>query len=159
MPLTKNRPSDAAANHVEFLLANHALLACVVAWLIAQISKLLVHLAIYRRLNLRFLMSAGGMPSSHSAVVVALATAVGVEYGLNSTLWAVTVVFAAVVMYDAAGVRAAVSVQARILNRMMSEMLETQHFNERRLRELIGHTPLEVFVGGLLGAITAISIV
>src|SRR5919202_719400 len=65
---------------------------------------------------------------------------------------------AAVVMYDAAGVRRAVSLQARVLNRMLTEMIEAQHFNENRLRELIGHTPFEVFVGALLGALSAISV-
>ena len=67
-------------------------------------------------------------------------------------------VFAAVVMYDAAGVRRAVSLQARVLNRMLTEMIEAQHFNEERMRELIGHTPFEVFVGALLGVLSAISL-
>jgi hypothetical protein len=69
-----------------------------------------------------------------------------------------SVVFAAIVMYDAAGVRRAVSVQARILNRMLAEMIEAQHFNEERLRELVGHTPFEVFVGALIGALSAVSL-
>lgn len=139
------------------LLANRVLGACVVAWALAQGSKLLVNFAFERRVNLRYLASAGGMPSAHSAVVVALATRVGIDTGLHSTIFAVSVVFAAVVMYDAAGVRRAVSLQARVLNRMLSELIETQHFNERRLRELLGHTPFEVFVGALLGALTALS--
>jgi acid phosphatase family membrane protein YuiD len=98
------------------------------------------------------------MPSSHSAVVVALATRVGIDSGVNSIVFALSAVFAAVVMYDAAGVRRAVSVQARILNRMLTEMLEAQRFNEEQLRELIGHTPFEVFVGALIGALSAISL-
>jgi acid phosphatase family membrane protein YuiD len=97
------------------------------------------------------------MPSSHSAVVVALATRIGVETGLSSVQFALAAVFAAVVMYDAAGVRRAVSIQARLLNRMLEELVEAQHFNEQRLRELIGHTPFEVFVGGLVGALCALS--
>ena len=98
------------------------------------------------------------MPSSHSAVVVALATRIGIDTSLKSVPFALAAVFAAVVMYDVAGVRRAVSLQARVLNRMLTEMLEAQHFNEGRLRELIGHTPFEVFVGALLGALAAISL-
>jgi acid phosphatase family membrane protein YuiD len=143
---------------VEALVANDVLSACVLAWLISQLSKPLIILAHTRRLYVRYVVSAGGMPSSHSAVVVALATRVGMDTGLSSTPFALAAVFAAVVMYDAAGVRRAVSVQARILNRMLTEMIEAQHFNEERLRELIGHTPFEVFVGGLLGALSAVSL-
>jgi uncharacterized protein len=90
--------------------------------------------------------------------VVALATRIGIDTSLSSVPFALAAVFAAVVMYDAAGVRRAVSLQARVLNRMLTEMIEAQHFNEHRLRELIGHTPFEVFVGALLGALSAISL-
>ncbi len=143
---------------MDALFANDVLGVCVVAWLIAQLSKPILHYAHTRRLNLRYLVSAGGMPSSHSAVVVALATRIGFDTGLSSIDFALAAVFAAVVMYDAAGVRRAVSLQARILNRMLTEMIEAQHFNEERLRELIGHTPFEVFVGALIGALSAISV-
>ena len=143
---------------MDALLGNDVLGACVVAWFIAQISKPILHYAHSRRVSLRYFVTAGGMPSSHSAVVVALATRVGIDEGLSSVSFALAAVFAAVVMYDAAGVRRAVSVQARLLNRMLTEMIEAQRFNEERLRELIGHTPFEVFVGALIGALSAISI-
>jgi acid phosphatase family membrane protein YuiD len=143
---------------VESLVGNDVLTACVLAWAIAQLSKPLIHYVHSRRLNLRYFVTAGGMPSSHSAVVVALATRIGIDTGLQSVPFALAAVFAAVVMYDAAGVRRAVSLQARILNRMLTEMIEAQHFNENRLRELIGHTPFEVFVGALLGVLSAISL-
>jgi len=143
---------------VDALLSNDVLTACVLAWALAQFSKPLIHYVHSRRVNLRYLFTAGGMPSSHSAVVVALATRIGLETGLSSVPFALAAVFAAVVMYDAAGVRRAVSHQARVLNRMLTEMIEAQQFNERRLRELIGHTPFEVFVGALLGALSAISL-
>ena len=143
---------------MDALFANDVLAVCVMAWLIAQLSKPILHYAHTRRVNLRYLVSAGGMPSSHSAVVVALATRIGFDTGLSSIDFALSAVFAAVVMYDAAGVRRAVSVQARILNRMLAEMIEAQHFNEERLRELVGHTPFEVFVGALIGALSAISV-
>jgi uncharacterized protein len=143
---------------VERLLDNRAFGACFVAWLLAQSTKLLIDLVRERRFNPRSLVTAGGMPSAHSAIVVALATRVGLDTGLDSTAFALAAVFAAIVMYDAAGVRRAVSIQARILNRMLTEMMEAQRFNEKRLRELLGHTPFEVFVGGLIGALAAIGL-
>jgi acid phosphatase family membrane protein YuiD len=143
---------------MDALLANDVLMSCVLAWFAAQFSKPLIHYMHSRRLNLRYFVSAGGMPSSHSAVVVAMATRVGIDTGLSSVSFALAAVVASVVMYDAAGVRRAVSLQARVLNRMLTEMIEAQRFNEDRLRELIGHTPFEVFVGALLGALSAVSL-
>ncbi len=139
------------------VLRNDVLVVAVLAWLLAQLSKLLIVLLRERQLQLGYLTSAGGMPSSHSAVVVALATRIGMEAGLGSIAFALAVIFAGVVLYDAAGVRRAVSVQARILNRMLEEVFEYQRFNEKRLLELLGHTPFEVFVGSLLGLLVALS--
>ena len=97
------------------------------------------------------------MPSSHSAVVVALAMRIAIDEGVSSPLFAIAFVFAGVVLYDAAGIRRAVSVQARILNRMLEEVIELKRFNEKRLLELLGHTPFEVFIGSLLGLLVALS--
>src|SRR3977135_3955529 len=118
-------------------------MACLLAWAVAQFSKPLIHFVHSRRFDVRYFVTAGGMPSSHSAVVVALATRVGVDTGLSSIAFALAAVFAAIVMYDAAGVRRSVSLQARVLNRMLTEMIQAQPFNEPRLRELIGPTPLQ----------------
>src|SRR5690242_16103374 len=142
---------------MDALTANDVLAACIIAWTVAQVTKPLIHYMHSRRVNLRYFVTAGGMPSSHSAVVVAMATRVGIDTGLSSIAFALAAVVASVVMYDAAGVRRAVSLQARVLNRMLTEMIEAQRFNEDRLRELIGHTPFEVFVGALLGALSAVS--
>ena len=141
----------------ERLLANDVLIVCIVAWALAQLSKLLIYLLREGRLQLRYLTAAGGMPSSHSALVVALAVRTGIDYGVDSGLFAIATVVAGVVLYDAAGVRRAVSRQARVLNQMLEEVFEQQRFSERRLLELLGHTPFEVFVGLLLGTITALS--
>lgn len=143
---------------MDVLLANRALMACLLAWWLAQFSKVVIDVVRDGRLNIRSLATAGGMPSAHSATVVALASSVGRQEGFHSPAFAVAALFAAIVMYDAAGVRRAVSVQARILNRMLAEVMDTQHFNERRLRELLGHTPFEVFVGALLGLLTGTSV-
>jgi uncharacterized protein len=139
------------------ILNNDVLVVAAVAWMFAQLSKLLIVLLRERQLQLRYVTSAGGMPSSHSAVVVALATRTAMATGVQSTEFAIAIVFAAIVLYDAAGVRRAVSIQGRILNRMLEEVIEYQRFNEKRLLELLGHTPFEVFVGSLLGVLVAAS--
>ncbi len=133
------------------LFQNHVLLVSLVAWLIAQTLKVLIHLLLERRLDLWRLVSMGGMPSSHSALVSAVATGIGIEDGVRSTTFALSVIFASVVMYDAAGIRQAVSAQARILNRLLDEYFKHQRVDEVRLRELLGHTRIEVFFGALLG--------
>lgn len=133
------------------LFDNRVLIASFLAWGIAQLSKTLYELIRQRRLVISRLVSSGGMPSSHSALVTGLATATGRLQGVNSPAFAIAVVLASIVMYDAAGVRRAVSIQARILNQMLDELFEGSPMAEKRLRELIGHTPIQVFVGGLLG--------
>ncbi|HZR42233.1 MAG TPA: divergent PAP2 family protein [Ktedonobacteraceae bacterium] len=133
------------------LLDNRVLLASFLAWAIAQVSKTILELFQHRKLVLSRLVSSGGMPSSHSALVTGLATATGRLVGVSSPLFAITVVLASIVMYDAAGVRRAVSIQARILNQMIDEAFQGSPMAEKRLRELIGHTPIQVFVGALLG--------
>jgi acid phosphatase family membrane protein YuiD len=136
---------------------NDILITAILAWVLAQCSKLLIVLLRERQFQVWYMTSAGGMPSSHSALVVALATRVGMEEGMASPAFAIAFVFAGVILYDAAGIRRAVSVQARILNRMLEEVIEYQRFNEKRLLELLGHTPFEVFVGSLIGLLVALS--
>jgi acid phosphatase family membrane protein YuiD len=133
------------------LFENRVLLAAFLAWALAQLSKTIYELLRQRKLIISRLVSSGGMPSSHSALVTGLATATGRQLGFASTAFAIAVVLAAIVMYDAAGVRRAVSIQARILNQMIEEASQGWMHGEKRLRELIGHTPIQVFVGGLLG--------
>lgn len=133
------------------LFDNRVLIASFLAWAIAQTGKALYELIRQRKLLLSRLVSSGGMPSSHSALVTGLATAAGRIDGIGSSTFAISVVLAGIVMYDAAGVRRAVSIQARILNQMIDEMFQGHPIAEKRLRELIGHTPIQVFVGGLLG--------
>jgi acid phosphatase family membrane protein YuiD len=133
------------------LLENRILVASFIAWAIAQLSKTIYELIRYRKLSLSRMVSAGGMPSSHSALVTGLATATGRVAGIDSAAFAISLVLAAIVMYDAAGVRRAVSIQARILNQMIDEAFQGKPFAEQRLRELIGHTPTQVLVGALLG--------
>lgn len=133
------------------LFDNRILIAAFIAWVMAQVSKTLYELIRERKLMLGRLVSSGGMPSSHSALVTGLATATGRVDGLGSATFAIAFVLAAIVMYDAAGVRRAVSIQARILNQMIDEAFQGKPFAEKRLRELIGHTPFQVFIGAVLG--------
>jgi|SRR5579863_8623484 len=136
---------------MNILLTNRILLAAIIAWVVAQVSKTVFELIQQRKLILSRLVSSGGMPSSHSALVSSMATATGHVMGLSSAAFAIAVVLASIVMYDAAGVRRAVSIQARILNQMIDEAFQGHPIAEKRLRELIGHTPIQVFVGALLG--------
>jgi acid phosphatase family membrane protein YuiD len=133
------------------LLDNRVLIAAFLSWAVAQVSKTILEIVRERKIVLSRLVSSGGMPSSHSALVTGLATATGRVVGLDSASFAIAVVLASIVMYDAAGVRRAVSIQARILNQLIDEAFQGHPIAEKHLRELIGHTPVQVFVGGLLG--------
>ncbi len=134
------------------ILDNSVLLVAVVACLIAQALKLVVELIKNRKVNVRTLVTTGGMPSAHSALVTSLATGVGQTAGWASPEFAIATIFAVIVMYDAAGVRQAAGKQARILNQMIDELFRENHeFSEDRLKELLGHTPVQVIVGSALG--------
>jgi acid phosphatase family membrane protein YuiD len=109
-----------------------------------------------RRWNIKRFVETGGMPSSHSAAVSALSVAVGLTQGFRTTLFAVTLFFSLIVMYDAAGLRRAAGRQAAILNRLIAEHYSPKELRERRLMELLGHTPFEVLVGALLGVLYAL---
>ena len=129
------------------------------AWTLAQAVKMLNGLVKTRRLNIRFLVSTGGMPSAHSAMVCALATSIGLTEGFHQAVTMMACAFAAITMFDAAVVRRAAGQQAKILNQMLDEMFSKHHISERRLKELLGHTRLEVFVGMLVGILCAILVV
>ncbi len=133
------------------MLDSQTLMACFLAWLVTQTLKVIIHSARQRRLDLSIWVSAGGMPSSHSALVAALATAVGLRNGFASDIFAIALILAIVVMYDAAGVRRAASIQARILNQIIDELFQGHPISEERLRELLGHTPVQVFAGAAIG--------
>ena len=134
------------------VLHNQILLISLLACFTAQGLKALIELIRDGKVSLRYLVSSGGMPSAHSALVGALATGVGLQMGWSSAEFAIAALFAVIVMYDAAGVRQAAGKQARILNQIIDEMFqEGKEFNEERLKELIGHTPFQVLVGLSLG--------
>lgn len=110
----------------------------------------------HRRVDLRRLATSGGMPSSHTALVLSLTTVIGSKRGLNSPEFAISAIFSVVVMYDATGVRRAAGRQAQVLNRIIDDLFHREGLREERLRELIGHTPVEVIAGALLGILVAL---
>ncbi len=131
--------------------ANYTLWLPLSAAFGVQLFKFLWEWIRWRDFDLRVLARSGGMPSSHSAMVSSLATAVGYRRGLQSDLFALSVVFAVIVMYDASGVRQAAGKQAKVLNQIVREFFSGQPVSEEELKELIGHTPVEVIVGALVG--------
>lgn len=125
--------------------------AVFLSWFLAQLIKLILNGYRERRFNLRWLFDTGGMPSAHSATVSSLATVVGLYYGFNSIIFLAVLIFTVITMFDAAGVRRNVGRQARILNRIMDDLQHGGHVQDQRLKELLGHTPVEVFAGAFLG--------
>ena len=142
-------------NYLNDLIHNYVLMAAAISWLAAQIVKTFIDLLINKEFNPERLVGSGGMPSCHSATVCALSVASALEYGLGSGIFAVSAIFAIVVMYDARGVRRETATQAVIINQIMayfnSEHPEKIEFNTENLKELIGHTPLQVLIGALFG--------
>jgi acid phosphatase family membrane protein YuiD len=126
------------------------------AWGIAQVIKVVVDSVQNRRIDIRRFASAGGMPSSHTALVLSLTTVIGSRRGITSPEFAICAVFSSVVMYDATGVRRAAGRQAQVINRIIDDLFHQEGIKEERLRELVGHTPIEVIAGGLLGVLVAL---
>jgi acid phosphatase family membrane protein YuiD len=124
------------------------------AWLVAQVLKMVLVLIRDRKFDFSRLVGAGGMPSSHSALMCAMTVCIFRTYGFSSPISAVSIVITLVVMYDASGVRRAAGKQAKILNILLEKWNEDDgKLREERLKELLGHTPLEVFAGALLGVV------
>jgi acid phosphatase family membrane protein YuiD len=140
---------------LEAILTNKALWVPAAAWCIAQILKVIVESIKVRHLSFSYLITMGGMPSSHAALVCALATTVAIVYGVGSGIFAIAAFFAIVVMYDAAGVRQTVSTQSTMLNRIVEELFKGNPEWQQRLKELIGHTKFEVAAGAILGIVFA----
>ena len=140
-------------NQLSLLLENRVLISSVTGWLIAQLLKTIIHLYFTKSFVPERLVGSGGMPSSHSATVCGLATATGIQFGLGSFEFAVATILAIIVMYDAIGVRRETGIQAKIINEMMEvfSSMNKELSAEDRLKELIGHTPLQVLMGALLG--------
>ncbi len=129
--------------------------ATLFGWLIAQGIKMICSLIQTHRLDFSYMVSTGGMPSAHSAMAAALATSLGLCQGFDSAIFSLGIAFAMVVMFDAQSVRAAAGEQAALLNQIVDELLHEHHLSEKKLKELLGHTRMEVFMGMLTGIATA----
>ena len=126
------------------------------AWMAAQFIKMIFAFKDTSRFNFRYFVSTGGMPSAHSSMVSALATAVGIQEGFGSSMFVFTLAFAIVVMLDASTVRRAAGQQASLLNQIIKELFHEHKFSEGKLVELLGHTRLEVFLGMVIGIFVAL---
>lgn len=142
------------------LLSNHILVSACAAWFAAQFLKTLIDFRVYKSFNPERLVGSGGMPSSHSSTVCALTTSSIFEYGLSSFEFAICFIVAMVVMYDATGVRRETGKQAKVLNQLLRENpFEWKgEILEEKLKEFVGHTPLQVLAGAVLGVLIAVAL-
>ena len=136
---------------INFLQQYRFLVVPVLVWIAIQSFKVMYDLAVTKKFNFKRIMGAGGMPSSHSAVVTCLATLIGKSEGVDTPIFAVSVIFAMIVMYDAAGVRRAAGKQAHLLNKIVETPGLSGMEVQERLVEVLGHTPLQVLVGATIG--------
>jgi uncharacterized protein len=136
---------------------NPIVLCSLFSWFVAQVLKVPLYGIVEHKLDWKRLVGAGGMPSSHSAMVVALSLSIGFTQGFGTPIFAVCVVMSLIVMYDAMGVRRETGTQATVINRILKEVFINGHrISDEELKELIGHTPFEVLGGILIGCLTTI---
>lgn len=154
-----NAPAPAAAAAAPQFVDQRGWQVIVVTFLssvLAQIVKVITKLLTTGKLDLRLVAKTGGMPSSHSCCTVGMATTVGLIQGYNSVTFAIALALASIVMYDAAGVRRTVGLQAKVLNTMIEELFsEHPHISSERIKEFLGHTPKEVIAGAVFGIVIA----
>lgn len=146
---------------IKELFANKVFLAGLIGWTVAQVSKTIIYMIINRKFEIERMVGGGGMPSSHSATVCAVATSVGMIAGAGSVEFALSLAFATIVMYDAMNVRMETGRQGKVLNDML-EIFQTMGKDispEDRLKELVGHTPFQVLIGAITGIIVAVLVV
>jgi hypothetical protein len=140
---------------VAAVFTNQPLIAGLIAWAIAQILKLPIEYTQTRRWNWSVLFSAGGMPSSHSAIVTGVSHAIGLYTGFDTPVFALSVVLAMVVIYDATGIRRQAGKHAEVINAIIDDLASGHPLKEEELREVLGHTPLQAFAGVALGLVVA----
>ena len=138
-------------NELQKIMNNKYLYIPLIVWLCIQVYKVIHDLIKTKKFNFKRIVGAGGMPSSHSAVVTSLAAMIGKSEGFDTPIFAISVIFALIVMYDACGVRRAAGKQAAILNKILETPEMTKIEVQGKLVELLGHTPIQVFVGAVLG--------
>lgn len=145
-------------SELEALVTNKYIYIPLLVWFFIQLFKVIWDLVETKKFNFKRILGAGGMPSSHSAVVMCLSVMVGKEYGFGSSVFALALIFAIVVMYDAAGVRRAAGKQAALLNKIVDTPGLSLPQVQERLVEVLGHTPTQVFIGAIIGIIVGLVI-
>ena len=142
------------------LVHNRIFVSAVLGWFIAQVLKTIIHLFLTKQFVAERMIGSGGMPSSHSATVCALATATGMVYGGGSFEFAIAVILAIIVMHDAMGVRRETGIQAKVINEMLEVFtnMGKKMSPEEKLKEFVGHTPLQVLAGAILGILIAVMV-
>jgi len=136
-------------------IANKIFLAAAISWLVAQSLKVLLTFFVEKEIRIERMHGSGGMPSAHTATIVSASTAIGIVEGWSTSIYALSLIMAFIVMYDASGVRRSVGKQAKWLNDIIFDLYKNKHVEEEKLKELIGHKPTEVVVGAILGIIIA----
>ncbi|CAK9136901.1 unnamed protein product [Ilex paraguariensis] len=140
---------------VATLAANPTFVSGLFAWIVAQSMKVFLNFFVERKWDLRIMFACGGMPSSHSALCTALTTSVAICHGVADSLFPVCLGFSLIVMYDAIGVRRHAGMQAEVLNMIVEDLFQGHPISQRKLKELLGHTPSQVLAGALLGIVVA----
>lgn len=143
-------------NNYQKIFTNKYLLAPLILWFCIQSFKVLQELITTKKFNFKRIIGAGGMPSSHSAISMCIATMIGKSEGFDSSIFALALIFSLVVMYDAAGVRRAAGKQAKLLNKIIETPGLSNVQVQEKLVEVLGHTPIQVFVGAILGIVVGI---
>ncbi len=139
-------------------LSNKVVIVAIISWLVAQVLKTITHAIVYKKLDFKRLLGDGGMPSCHSAVVTSTALSIGMIEGFNTSIFALALVFAIVVMHDASGVRLETGKQALVIKNISQiiEELSNTHIDDEKLKEFVGHTHLQVFMGAITGIVVTL---
>ena len=139
------------------ILNNHVVICCMIAWFVAQALKIPLYYRVEHVWEWRRFIGSGGMPSSHTSMVIALCITVGALQGFDTVSFGISLVLASIVMYDATGVRRETGTQATVINQILKDVLiNGKRISDEELKELVGHTPFEVWGGVLVGAVTAL---
>ncbi len=144
--------------HIEFwkIVESPVFITALISWFLAQFLKIFTSYPEEKKLKFSMFFSSSGMPSSHTSVIMSATSTIGLLQGFDTPIFALAMIFSAIVMYDAAGVRYETGKQATIINFLMEEIREHKEFHVEKLKELIGHRPIEVLMGALLGIAVAV---
>ena len=147
---------DFILDGLKAFVGNYMLMSAVIGWFSAQIIKLVTTTIIKKKFDIKIMFSNGGMPSAHSATVLALTASAAISYGLGSAAFAISGILAMIVMNDAFGVRLEAGKQAQVINKLVKEMFSNKEDFDVKLKEVLGHTPFQVLMGALLGIVVAV---